>query len=87
MADRRASEDFTLAAGDDYRPTAMWYGRDHACGWRMRGDFNSAVGNIFAYDMATKHMDTANDFNTLTAAGNLTAPPESGPTATIMWVA
>ena len=30
------------------------------------GDFDSAVGNIFAYDMATKQRDSAKDFNTLT---------------------
>ena len=48
-------------------------------------DFRSAVGKIFAYDMATKQRDSAKDFNTLTAAGN-DAPAGIWSDGTTMWV-
>ena len=83
-ADRRASEDFTLAAGDGHRPTGLW--ADGTTMWVAdAGDFRSAVGNIYAYDMATKQRDSAKDFNTLTAAGNHD-PAGIWSDGTTMWV-
>ena len=78
LSHRRASEDFTLATGNN-EPSALWSDRNTM--WVADDD----GAKIFAYDMATKQRDSAKDFNTLTAAGN-DAPAGIWSDGTTMWV-
>ena len=78
LSHRRASEDFTLATGNN-EPSALW--SDRTTMWVADDD----GAKIFAYNMATKQRDSAKDFNTLTVAGN-DAPAGIWSDGTTMWV-